>query len=58
MLKDGRVNFFEYYMKKYLLAKPKPFIYGMRDVFLRPFWASNKSRLENFYRKWGAEDNI
>ena len=32
--KDGMTNFFEYYQKKYLLAKPKLFIYGSRDLFL------------------------
>lgn len=56
--KDDRVNFFEYYMRKYLLPKPKLFIYGIRDLFLRPFFGSNKERLENFYREWGYPDNV
>ncbi len=56
--RDDKVSFFEYYMKKYLLPKPKLFIYGKRDIFLRPFLFSNRERLERFYNSWGEPDNI
>lgn len=56
--KENRINFFEYYLKKYLLAKPKLFIYGRRDIFLRPFWLHNRERLEDFYKKWGEAGSI
>ena len=51
--KDNIINFFEYYHKKYLLAKPKMFIYGKFDLVLRPFMPSSKKGFENFYRGCG-----
>jgi hypothetical protein len=51
--KDDSVKFFEYYKNKYLLAKPKLFIYGMRDLFLRPFMPFAARRLEKFYESCG-----
>jgi hypothetical protein len=51
--KDDKTNFFEYYQKKYLLAKPKLFIYGKRDMFLRPFMPFAANRLEKFYSSCG-----
>ncbi len=54
--KDDAVSFFEYYQKKYLLAKPKMFIYGTRDLYLRPFMPFGKMRLENFYESCGNSE--
>jgi len=51
--KDDKINFFEYYQKKYLLAKPKLFIYGKRDLFLRPFMPFASQKLEKFYESCG-----
>ncbi len=51
--KDDMISFFEYYQKKYLLSKPKLFIYGTGDFYLKPFIPSVKRRLENFYESCG-----
>ncbi len=51
--KDQGAGFFEYYHTKYLLSKPKLFIYGMRDLYLKPFLPFAKSRLEKFYQSCG-----
>lgn len=51
--KDKMVSFFEYYQKKYLLLKPKMFIYGTKDLFLKPFLPFRKKRLERFYESCG-----
>lgn len=50
--KDGMVSFFEYYQRR-LLEKPKLFIYGKWDMFLRPFMPGAKNRLEQFYNSCG-----
>lgn len=51
--KDGMINFFEYYLRNYLLSKPKLFIYGRYDWYLKPFMPGNRSRLERFYESCG-----
>ncbi|HLG23602.1 MAG TPA: alpha/beta fold hydrolase [Candidatus Nanoarchaeia archaeon] len=51
--KDDKINFLQYYHKKYLVFKPKIFIYGMKDLFLRPFMPFAKKRLENYYESCG-----
>ena len=50
---ENKINFFEYYQKKYLLAKPKIFIYGKRDLYLKPFLPFSRGRLEKFYESCG-----
>ncbi len=47
------VNFFEYYQKKYIWFKPKLFVYGQKDRFLRPFVAANKASLDKYYKSCG-----
>lgn len=51
--KDNMVSFFQYYQKKYLLAKPKLFIYGSGDLYLKPFLPFQKKRIEQFYESCG-----
>jgi hypothetical protein len=51
--KDQKTTFFEYYLKKYLLAPPKLFIYGKWDGFLKTFLPFSSGRLEKYYRSCG-----
>lgn len=51
--KDNLVTFFEYFQKKYILQKPKLFIYGWFDILLRPFMPFQRKRLESFYSACG-----
>ncbi|MBI2144637.1 hypothetical protein HYU17_05860 [Candidatus Woesearchaeota archaeon] len=46
-------SFFGYYQKKYIWNKPKLFVYGKLDAFLRPFLPGNRSRLEKYYKSCG-----
>lgn len=46
-------SFFGYYLKKYIWAKPKLFVYGNLDTFLRPFLPGNRGRLEHYYKSCG-----
>lgn len=46
-------SFFGYYLKKYVRAKPKLFVYGNLDAFLRPFLPGNRGRLEHYYKSCG-----
>ncbi|MDD3175428.1 MAG: hypothetical protein PHU51_03055 [Candidatus Nanoarchaeia archaeon] len=50
---ENKINFFEYYQKKYLFAKPKLFIYGKKDLYLKPFLPFARKRLEKFYEGCG-----
>ncbi len=45
---DEETNFFRY-CQKLLENKPKLFIYGKFDIFLRPFLPGGRKRLEKFY---------
>src|SRR3989344_9117725 len=56
--KDSKVSLIEYYHKKYLLAKPKLFVYGSTDLLLRPFLPWSRKRLDKFYRSLGSEGNV
>ena len=47
--KDDKISFFEYYQKKYIYLKPKLFIYGNKDLFLKSFLPFSKRRIESFY---------
>lgn len=48
-----RKTLFQYYYETYLLSRPKLFVYGKADLFLRPFLGKNKQRLEKYYRSCG-----
>jgi hypothetical protein len=50
---ENKINFFEYYQKKYLFSKPKLFIYGNKDLYLKPFLPFARKRLEQFYENCG-----
>ena len=50
---EGKVSFFKYYQKKYILSKPKLFIYGTRDFFLRTFSPFGRRGIERFYESCG-----
>ncbi|MGE0793459.1 MAG: esterase/lipase family protein [Candidatus Woesearchaeota archaeon] len=50
---NDKINFFEYYQKKYLIPKPKLFIYGNKDLYLKPFLPFVRGRLEKFYESCG-----
>ena len=54
--RDDMVAFFEYYQKRYILAKPKLFIYGMVDLYLRAFFSGGKRKVEEFYKSCGNDD--
>lgn len=51
--KDTKTGFFEYYQARYLYATPKLFIYGQKDLLLRPFIPFMRGRLERFYKSCG-----
>jgi hypothetical protein len=51
--RDDKISFFEYYQKTYLVTKPKLFIYGTRDILLKPFMPFAKGKLERLYRSCG-----
>lgn len=51
--KDGKINFFEFYLERYFKRVPKLFVYGRRDWILRAFFSSDRMRLENFYKSCG-----
>ncbi|MBI2541581.1 alpha/beta hydrolase [Candidatus Woesearchaeota archaeon] len=51
--KDQKITFFEYYLKKYLIAPPKLFVYGKWDAFLRTMIPSTRKRIEKFYLSCG-----
>ncbi len=51
--KDGKTSFIDYYLKKYILATPKLFIYGKWDLLLRPFMPGSRKKLEEVYRAYG-----
>ncbi len=46
---DEHTNFFRY-CQKFLERKPKLFIYGRWDTYLRPFIPGQRKRIEQFYR--------
>ena len=54
--KDGKISIYEYYRKKYIQFKPKLFLYGHFDQFLRPFFGS--SDLRKFYERFGDGRNV
>jgi pimeloyl-ACP methyl ester carboxylesterase len=56
--KDAKISFFEYYYAKYVMAKPKLFIYGRKDILLRPFMPFARGRLEKLYRAFGSDVKI
>ncbi len=51
--KDGTLNFLEKYQKNILSRKPKLFVYGKKDILLRPFFFVSRQRLERFYKSCG-----
>ncbi|MBR9675564.1 hypothetical protein GOV05_00990 [Candidatus Woesearchaeota archaeon] len=51
--KKDKISFFEYYQEKYLKKVPKLFIYGTKDLFLKPFMPFQQERLEKVYRSCG-----
>lgn len=51
--KDQKITFFEYYLKKYLIAPPKLFVYGRWDFFLKGFIPLVSRRIEKFYLSCG-----
>ena len=50
---SGGKTLFQYYYETYLLFRPKLFVYGKADLFLRPFFGKNKQRLEGYYQSCG-----
>ena len=50
---DDKVTFFQYYQRRYLLEKPKLFIYGSNDFYLRAFTPWSRRGLEKFYENCG-----
>jgi len=56
--KDQKITFFEYYLKKYLIAPPKLFIYGKWDMFLRTIVPSTRRRIEKFYLSCGNAEVV
>lgn len=50
--KDGKIGFIEYHLRR-MRKRPKLFLYGRRDLLLRPFIPGTRARLDHFYQSMG-----
>lgn len=56
--KENKTSFFDYYLEHYIKQKPKLFVYGSRDLFLKPFFPFTRKKIEKVYNSCGNAEII